>query len=164
MELAARVLENAHVRLEPLEERHRAEHREPHHEGQRAAVGEDLGPEEAQRQDRLGRAALDEHEDAEYGDAEAVKERARVAPGSLSEKARAIAVLMRELGYESSAPDLAEPTIEALNCVYHDLAQADPNVCALDLALIENLANADVEHRSCMARGDNACVFCLKAR
>lgn len=77
-------------------------------------------------------------------------------------KARVIAELMRELGYESSSttPD----TIEALNCVYHELAQADQRVCALDLALIETLADAQVDHQACMARGDNACVFCLKPR
>jgi predicted ArsR family transcriptional regulator len=82
--------------------------------------------------------------------------------GDLAEKARIIADLMREIGYQSSAP--GGESIEALNCVYHELAQADPGVCALDLALIETLADAKVEHRACMARGDNACVFCLKPR
>src|SRR5690242_2245640 len=82
--------------------------------------------------------------------------------GGLAEKARVIAELMRELGYESAAP--GGDSIEALNCVYHELAQADQTVCALDIALIETLADANVEHRACMARGDNACVFCLKPR
>ena len=71
---------------------------------------------------------------------------------------------MRELGYEATASKDGEPAIEALNCVYHELAQADQTICSLDLALIENLADAQVEHRACMARGDNACVFCLKAK
>ena len=75
-----------------------------------------------------------------------------------------ISALMRELGYEATASKDGEPTIEALNCVYHELAQADQTICSLDLALIENLADAQVEHRACMARGDNACVFCLKAK
>ena len=86
----------------------------------------------------------------------------RVGAGDLKTRTAAIAKLMRELGYEASASD--GQTIEALNCVYHDLAKADQAVCALDIALIENLAGADVEHRACMARGDNACVFCLKSR
>ena len=71
---------------------------------------------------------------------------------------------MRELGYEASARKDGEPVIEALNCVYHELAKSDRTVCALDLALIESLADAEVEHRACMARGDNACVFCLKTK
>ena len=50
-----------------------------------------------------------------------------------------------------------------MNCVYHELAQADQRICALDLVLIETLADADVEPQA-MARGDNACVFCLKPR
>lgn len=113
---------------------------------------------------------------ARLGEAEAARElqalgerlatqfKARVGGGGLAQKARAIASLMRELGYEASAPQGEAPTIEALNCVYHELAQVDQNVCKLDVALIENLADAEVEHRACMARGDNACVFCLKPR
>jgi predicted ArsR family transcriptional regulator len=88
----------------------------------------------------------------------------RVGAGDLKRKARDVALLMRELGYESSAPNAEAPTIEALNCVYHDLAKDDQKVCELDLALIGELADAEVEHRACMARGDNACVFCLKAK
>jgi predicted ArsR family transcriptional regulator len=78
-----------------------------------------------------------------------------------ADRAGAIASLMQGLGYEASAPDA--DTIEALNCVYHELARADRTVCELDLALIETLSGAQVEHRACMARGDNACVFCLKS-
>jgi DeoR family suf operon transcriptional repressor len=86
----------------------------------------------------------------------------RVTGATLAERARSIAALMREFGYASSAPNAQSATIEALNCVYHDLARADQTVCSLDIALIEALAGAEVEHRACMARGDNACVFCLK--
>ena len=86
-----------------------------------------------------------------------------VAGKTLQERVRSVAALMRELGYEASAPEGAA-TIEALNCVYHELARSDQTVCALDLSLIENLADAQVEHRACMARGDNACVFCLSEK
>ena len=86
----------------------------------------------------------------------------RVGAGDLTDRTRAVAALMRELGYEARAP--GPGTIEALNCVYHELARADQTVCALDIALIEELADASVEHRACMARGDNACVFCLKPK
>jgi predicted ArsR family transcriptional regulator len=113
--------------------------------------------------ERLG-AADAERELRALGARLAAQLKPRVGAGSLAKRTRAVAALMRELGYEASAPDAASPRIEALNCVYHELARADQIVCALDLALIENLADAKVEHRACMARGDNACVFCLKAK
>lgn len=90
--------------------------------------------------------------------------KARITATALPEKARQIAQIMRELGYESEArsSEGAAPAIEAFNCVYHELAQAEPRVCRLDLALLEGLADATVEHRACMARGDASCVFCFK--
>lgn len=90
--------------------------------------------------------------------------KARIPASDLPQRAHAVAELMKELGYEASVSANAEPTIEALNCVYHELAQRDQAVCALDISLIESLADAKVEHRACMARGDNACVFCLKPK
>lgn len=112
---------------------------------------------------RLG-AAEAERELRALGASLAAKLRHKVRGRTLAERTREVAALMRELGYEASARADGEPTIEALNCVYHELAQNDRIVCALDLALIENLAGAGVEHRACMARGDNACVFCLKGK
>jgi predicted ArsR family transcriptional regulator len=112
---------------------------------------------------RLG-AAETEREMRALGAGLAAKLKAKMSGRTLDERTRALAALMRELGYEASAGKDGEPKIEALNCVYHELAQADQTICALDLSLIENLADAQVEHRACMARGDNACVFCLKAK
>lgn len=111
---------------------------------------------------RLG-AAEAERELRALGSKLAGEMKPRVADGSLEARAASIAAIMRELGYASSAR-AGEPTIEALNCIYHELARANPAVCTLDLTLIGELADAEVEHRACMARGDNACVFCLKAR
>lgn len=69
-----------------------------------------------------------------------------------------IAGLMRELGYESrTVEDGAE--IEAHNCVFHDLAMADPSICEVDLALLRSLSGKSVEHRRCMARGERSCRF-----
>jgi predicted ArsR family transcriptional regulator len=69
-----------------------------------------------------------------------------------------IAGLMRELGYESrTVEDGAE--IEAHNCVFHDLAMADPSICEVDLALLRALSGKSVEHRRCMARGERSCRF-----
>lgn len=72
---------------------------------------------------------------------------------------RDIANLMRELGYEAHLTTDAGEEIEAHNCVFHDLAMADPAICALDLALLEKLSGRAVEHRRCMARGERSCRF-----
>lgn len=71
-----------------------------------------------------------------------------------------IAGLMRELGYESKAVAGAEGLeIEAHNCVFHDLAMADPAICEVDLALLRSLSGTTVDHRRCMARGARSCRF-----
>jgi len=71
-----------------------------------------------------------------------------------------IAALMRNLGYESKAVEGAEgPEIEAHNCVFHDLAMAEPAICEIDLSLLRALSGKTVEHRRCMARGEGSCRF-----
>ncbi|MFL6741072.1 MAG: helix-turn-helix transcriptional regulator, partial [Sphingomicrobium sp.] len=70
--------------------------------------------------------------------------------------AAAIAGLMRELGYQSRADG---EEIEAHNCVFHDLAMADPAICEVDLALLRALTGKEVDHRRCMARGGRSCRF-----
>jgi predicted ArsR family transcriptional regulator len=80
--------------------------------------------------------------------------------GADADRIKSIAGLMRELGYESQAVDGAEGAeIEAHNCVFHDLALADPTICEVDLALLRTLSGKEVEHRSCMARGGRTCRF-----
>jgi DeoR family transcriptional regulator, suf operon transcriptional repressor len=79
------------------------------------------------------------------------------------DRIRLIAGLMRELGYESrpvEGPD--GPEIEAHNCVFHDLAMADPTICEVDLAILRSLSGQAVEHRRCMARGERSCRFAFK--
>lgn len=85
-------------------------------------------------------------------------------PGS-DQAIAAIAGVMRELGYESSAidgPDGAE--IEAHNCVFHDLAFADPAICEVDLSLLRTLSGKSVEHRRCMAHGERSCRFAFRPK
>lgn len=94
----------------------------------------------------------------------AARMKGEVAGATLAERGASVARLMNGLGYEASFRAGDAPMIEALNCVYHDLAAGNPTICELDLALVGGLAEAEVEHRSCMARGDNACTFCLKPR
>ena len=74
-----------------------------------------------------------------------------------------IAEVMAELGYESRAVDGSDgPEIEAHNCVFHDLAFADPAICEVDLALLRKLSGKSVEHRRCMARGERSCRFAFR--
>ena len=74
-----------------------------------------------------------------------------------------IAGLMRELGYQSKAVDSQDgPVIEAHNCVFHDLAIANPAICEVDLAILRSLSGKKVEHRRCMALGGRSCRFAFK--
>ena len=75
-----------------------------------------------------------------------------------------IAETMAGLGYEARAVEAGEgQEIEAHNCVFHDLAFADPAICEVDLALLRKLSGKNVEHRRCMARGERSCRFAFSA-
>ena len=74
-----------------------------------------------------------------------------------------IAEVMAELGYESRAVEGSGGLeIEAHNCVFHDLAFAEPTICEVDLALLRALSGKSVEHRRCMARGARSCRFAFR--
>ena len=76
-----------------------------------------------------------------------------------------IAGMMRELGYELKAVEGEDgPEIEAHNCVFHDLASADPAICEVDLSLLRSLSGQNVEHRRCMAKGERSCRFAFKPK
>jgi len=74
-----------------------------------------------------------------------------------------VARLLQNLGYQAQAEPASSknelPILTAHNCVYHDLAIKHPEVCAFDLALLEQLVNRKVEHQECMAKGGHACRF-----
>lgn len=89
-------------------------------------------------------------------------------PGADKEmRARAIVEAMQAFGFDASLePDKTlegEAVLRAYNCVYHRLAQAHPEICELDLALLREASGGDVDHLACMAKGDNACRFKLRA-
>jgi len=71
----------------------------------------------------------------------------------------AIAVLMRDLGYEAHLAAGVGDQVEAHNCVFHDLAMRDPAICAVDLALLGTLSGRAIEHLTCMAHGERSCRF-----
>lgn len=75
----------------------------------------------------------------------------------------AVAQLMTKLGYVAKTVDNAgkgaSREIQAFNCIYHHLAEERPEVCELDLALLERLMGARPEHAECLARGGASCRF-----
>jgi predicted ArsR family transcriptional regulator len=78
-----------------------------------------------------------------------------------TQKVARLAELMQDLGYDTrdNADPSAPTTIEADNCIFHNLAMKNPEVCAFDLALLSTFADSKVDHQECMARGGNVCRF-----
>ncbi len=101
---------------------------------------------------RLGRIASAVVGQLRQGAAEKDSRRQRV--GKVSK-------LMDELGYDArTGKDIAgAPTIEADNCVFHELAMKNAEVCQFDLALLSGLTGSKVELGECMARGGHVCRF-----
>jgi DeoR family suf operon transcriptional repressor len=72
--------------------------------------------------------------------------------------------IMNQLGFKArlNAANGDQPSIEAFNCIYHDLAQKFQEVCEFDRALITALLDRDIDHLECMAKGGGVCKFRLK--
>lgn len=86
------------------------------------------------------------------------------APDEPVQRVASLAQLMTNLGYHARAGADADgaPTIEATNCVFHNLAARYPQVCQFDLALLSNFVGSGVEHQECMVRGGQTCRFRFK--
>lgn len=81
------------------------------------------------------------------------------------EKIEELLKIMEQLGFQAKAiknPDSPERAIEALNCVYHDLAQKHEEVCEFDRALISTLLGSNIDHVECMAKGGAVCCFKIR--
>lgn len=81
---------------------------------------------------------------------------------SLNEQIEMTVTIMQELGYEAqiAKSDTGDvPMIDAYNCIFHDLAYKNQEVCELDLSLLSSLLNSDIEQVCCMAKGDGRCRF-----
>ncbi len=82
------------------------------------------------------------------------------ASKDFAQKQVALVELMQSLGYHAELQTTdTQPTIKAVNCVYHDLAQQHPELCEFDRALIATLLERPVEQTACMALQDCACKF-----
>ena len=81
----------------------------------------------------------------------------------IKERIQQVAGILQSLGYqthiETASTEKELPVLTAHNCVYHDLAIKHPEVCAFDIALLEQLVNRNVDHQECMAKGGHACRF-----
>jgi predicted ArsR family transcriptional regulator len=94
---------------------------------------------------------------------------AAVANGNgadLRQRVARLANVMDELGYDArvGADVNSMPAIEADNCIFHELAKKNPEICHFDLALLSSATDSKVEHHECMARGGNVCRFKFSAR
>jgi predicted ArsR family transcriptional regulator len=68
--------------------------------------------------------------------------------------------IMAQLGFQAKAvADDDDTSIEACNCIYHDLAQKHQEICEFDRALISSLLDKKIEHTECMATGGAVCRF-----
>jgi predicted ArsR family transcriptional regulator len=108
-----------------------------------------------ERLEHMGRAVADQ------------VERRATGIQDVGERIKALAAIMRELGYESESvepPKEKLPAIEATNCVFHTLAQRFPEVCHFDLAMMSQFVGRDVIHDECMVRGGHVCRFKFKQR
>jgi predicted ArsR family transcriptional regulator len=88
--------------------------------------------------------------------------RARKPAGrSRSERVVQMSTMMDELGYDArTANDIGgAPTIEADNCVFHELARKNPVICEFDIALLSGYTQSKVELHECMAKGGHVCRF-----
>jgi predicted ArsR family transcriptional regulator len=82
-------------------------------------------------------------------------------PETREERIERVATVMDQLGYDARAVpgDGALPDIEADNCVFHELATKQPEICQFDIALISGYTGGPVELHECAARGGHVCRF-----
>jgi predicted ArsR family transcriptional regulator len=82
------------------------------------------------------------------------------ASADTGEVATQLAERLDRLGYEAVATTRGgEPQVEAFNCVFHALAQRNPDVCRFDLAFMEAATGHRIHHMECMVRGGRVCRF-----
>ncbi len=74
------------------------------------------------------------------------------------ERHSAVIEIMNQLGYKATVAQDGE-SLEAINCVYHHVAQETRSVCRFDERLLSLLLGKDVRLTSCMADGEGSCIF-----
>lgn len=76
-------------------------------------------------------------------------------------KVEKLSELMEQLGYSTKGDKVVDGdlVIEADNCIFHNLAIKNREVCQFDLDLLSSFTDSNVEHQECMASGGNVCRF-----
>lgn len=82
------------------------------------------------------------------------------------QKVEKLSEVMEELGYNTRSFSVNgdATTIEADNCIFHNLAMKNPEICQFDLALLSTFTDSVVNHEECMAKGGNVCRFKFNAK
>ncbi|MFZ5588878.1 MAG: helix-turn-helix transcriptional regulator [Pseudomonadota bacterium] len=108
----------------------------------------------------LGSEGLARHLRA-MGKTLALHVRAQRGAGATRHRIVDLVNVMNHYGYQARAVPAQQrlPTVEAHNCVYHDLARQYPEVCQFDLGLLAEATQCEVEHQECMVRGGAVCRF-----
>ncbi|MEN3294593.1 MAG: hypothetical protein V7642_3846 [Burkholderiales bacterium] len=81
---------------------------------------------------------------------------------SREERVEKLSEIMEQMGYDTGST--TDPAIEANNCVFHNLAMTNPEICTFDLALLSTFTESTVDHQECMARGGHVCRFKFGAK
>lgn len=78
----------------------------------------------------------------------------------IREKLSILASLLAEEGFLVQWQQVGEEyVLKEYSCPYYYVSQRHPEVCHLDLYLISSVLGADVERRTCMVHGDEACTY-----
>lgn len=77
------------------------------------------------------------------------------------QKVEKLATIMKQLGYDTENAKIVNgiPVIEANNCIFHNLAIKNPEICQFDIALMSTFTDSSINHEECMASGGNVCRF-----
>lgn len=77
------------------------------------------------------------------------------------QKVEKLSEVMEQLGYNTKSTKNIDdvPVIEADNCIFHNLAIKNPEICQFDLALMSTFTDSKIDHQECMASGGNDCRF-----
>ncbi len=82
---------------------------------------------------------------------------------NIAEKVQTLSAILHNLGYQATVEKHdGAMTINAVNCVFHDLAQEHTELCEFDRSLIRTLLDNPVEQIECMAKQGCACRFKTK--
>ncbi len=83
------------------------------------------------------------------------------AQANLQSQVEKLSGIMHEMGYSTHGVSVIDgkPVIEADNCVFHNLAMKNPDICRFDLAMMSKFTGSKIDHQECMALGGNICRF-----